>query len=71
MMKAKLRNYGFWVALASALILFAQTVAPLFGFHLAADFNAQATGVVDTVLGILTVLGVISNPKEGKWFSDK
>jgi phi LC3 family holin len=69
-MKAKLKNCGFWVALTSAVLLLVQATASAIGYELPVDFSAKAHALVNGVLGVLTVLGVVSNPKEGKWFTD-
>jgi phi LC3 family holin len=71
MMKARLHNYGFWMSLASALVLCAQALAPLFGFHLPAGIDVKVSTAVTALLGVLTVLGVVSNPKEGKFYADE
>jgi uncharacterized membrane protein len=62
-MKERLRNYGLWVSIASLLFMIVQDL----GLHITPEkWNAY----VDLILGILVMLGIISNPKEGKWFSD-
>lgn len=68
---SKWRNYGLYTALVSALLLAAQSVGALFGYTLD---GAQVDGImtaVNSVLGVLVVLGVVSNPEKGVGFSDK
>jgi uncharacterized membrane protein len=59
----RFKNYGLWVAIAS------------FGFIIAQDFGLQITPekwntYVDFILYIFVTLGIISDPKSGKFFSD-
>ena len=57
------QNYGLWVAVASLLFMIVQDL----GFHVTPEkWNTYA----DLILGILVMLGIVSNLKEGKWFSD-
>ncbi len=53
-MKARLRNYGLWVAVASFIVL----VAQVFGWQLPSKYNELVNGL----LGIFVLLGVLSNP---------
>lgn len=58
------QNYGLWVAAASLLFMVVQDL----GFHITSEkWNSYA----DLILGILIMLGIISNPKEGKWYNDE
>lgn len=64
MSKKRLRNYGLWTALASFSLL----IARKFGFEMPLeDFNE----IIDMGLGILVLLGIISNPTkpDGKGFN--
>lgn len=59
--KNKLKNYGVWVAVFSALGLLLQ------------DFNVYPqhyAEITNLVLTALVVLGILSNPEDGKWFND-
>jgi uncharacterized membrane protein len=57
------QNYGLWVAIASLLFMIVQDL----GLHITPEkWNAY----VDLILGILIMLGIVSNPKEGKWYKD-
>jgi uncharacterized membrane protein len=60
----RLKNYGLWVAIASLLFMVVQDL----GFHVTPE---KWNTYVDVILGILVMLGIISNPKEGKWFGDQ
>lgn len=64
MNKKRLRNYGLWVAVASLVLLALQT----FGVDIAPEKYNQ---LVNGVLGVLVLLGVISNPTNpsGKGFN--
>jgi len=60
----RFKNYGLWVSVASLLFMIIQDA----GVHITPDkYNAY----VDVILTILITLGIISNPKEGKWYQDK
>jgi uncharacterized membrane protein len=54
-MKKRLRNYGLWVAVASFVLLVLQT----FGVEIASEKYYE---LVNAALGILILLGIISNP---------
>jgi phi LC3 family holin len=67
-LKQKFKNYGFWMSLTAAVILVLQTIGKNFGFSV----NDEAiTSVVNSILGILILLGIISNPTSGKGYIDK
>lgn len=57
-------NRGTVVGLVSALLLFAQQIAGIFGLDLTGQMSA-VQDCVNTVLTILTILGVVSVPKDG------
>jgi uncharacterized membrane protein len=62
-MKIKWRNKGLWVALGAIATL---ALNDAFGI------TPESTELyVDLALVALGAAGVISNPKEGKWFTDK
>lgn len=60
-MKEKLKNYSFWVGLTASIMLAVKFVAENFGFKI--DENL-INNIVNSILGILTILGVINNPKK-------
>ena len=57
-------NRGTVVGLVSALLLLAQQIAGIFGLDLTGQMSA-VQDCVNTVLTILTILGVVSVPKDG------
>lgn len=70
--KKRLRNYGFWVALVSQLLLVAQIGGKLFfDYVLTEDMSAEIVVFADAVLIVLSTLGIISNPTkpDGKGFN--
>lgn len=67
----KWRNGGLWVALASALLLAAQSIGVLFGYEITNEFIARVMVAVNSVLAFLTVAGVVSNPSNGNGFKDE
>lgn len=70
--KKRLRNYGFWVALVSQLLLVAQIGGKLFfDYTLTEDMSAEIVVFADAVLIVLSTLGIISNPTkpDGKGFN--
>lgn len=71
MKDVKWGNYGLYTALTSAALLAVQSVGDLFGFKLTPDQFDGIMTAVNSVLGVLVVLGVVSNPSKGKGFSDK
>ncbi|MEK3853451.1 holin [Cytobacillus sp. FSL H8-0458] len=59
----KLKNNGLWVAIAALFYLVLEDL----GYQI--DPTRWET-YVTLIVGILISLGVVSNPKEGKWFGD-
>lgn len=70
-MKSKWRNYGMWVSLTAAVPLGVQTVGAIFGLQLAPEKYDEVIAAVSAVLGVLVVLGIVSNPEAGKGYKDK
>ncbi|WP_044640957.1 phage holin [Risungbinella massiliensis] len=61
--KQRLRNYGLWIAVASLVLM----VLRAFGIDLVEE---QYDSIVDSILGILVLLGIINNPtsnNQGFW----
>lgn len=54
-MKKRFKNYGLWIAIASFVLLVLQT----FGVDIAPEKYYE---LVNGALGILILLGIISNP---------
>lgn len=58
-MKQKLKSYSFWVGLVASIMLVVKFIAESFGFKI----NEEAiNSVVNSILGVLTVFGVINKP---------
>jgi phi LC3 family holin len=70
-MNSKWRNSGLWVALVSALLLAIQAIGTLFGFEITNEFIAKVMVAVNSVLAVLAVAGVVSNPTSGSGFKDE
>ena len=62
-MKEKIKSYGFWTALAGALVVLVDALGDLFGFSISDEI---VSGVVMAVAGVLVVLGVVTMPKGEK-----
>lgn len=62
-MKSKFKNYGLWLSIASLIGLVLQNsgvdIAPV-----------QYQDYVDTILSVLVLAGIISNPSKGIGFKD-
>lgn len=62
--KEKIRNKGFWISLVSAAVMILQA----FGLKIDAPVvNEILTGV----LGILVILGIVSDPSSGGGYLDE
>ena len=60
----KFKNYGFWISLASAVILLLQAC----GLKIDVPIVNE---IVTAFLGLLVVLGIISNPNSGSGYKDE
>lgn len=60
---SKMKNHGLWVALAALFYLILEDL----GYKV--DPTRWET-YVTLIIGILISLGLVSNPKDGKWFKD-
>lgn len=59
----RLRNKKFVLAIISAIILLVQAVGKMFGLHLnLSNFSDNIVDVVNSMFGILAVLGVVVDP---------
>ncbi len=61
--KVRLKNKAFWLSAIPALFLLVSQVAVLFGFTW--DYTPwaqQASAILGTVFGLLTLLGVVNDP---------
>lgn len=57
----KIKSYGFWVSLSSALVLLATSLGNAFGFEIE---NKIIEDVVMSVAGLLAVFGIVSMNKK-------
>lgn len=68
---SKWRNYGLWISLASAVILAVQAFGSILGYQIAPEKYDEIMTAFNALLGVLVVLGIVSNPEVGKGFTDK
>lgn len=59
-MKNKIKSYGFWTALAGAVVVLINALGRMFGFSVD---NEIITNVIMAIAGLLIVLGVVTMPK--------
>lgn len=57
------RSYGFWTALAGAVVVLLEALGKCFGFNVKSD---AVSGVIMAIAGLLVVFGVVSLPKKEK-----
>lgn len=62
--KKKLKTTAFWSGIVSALILFAQNVAALFGMEIPQDMVANLLAAANSLLALLAMSGVLVNPDQ-------
>lgn len=61
--KVRFKKKSFWIVFIPALLLLAQQVGELFGFHIPIEnFQDKLLGIVATVFSILVVLGIVTDP---------
>lgn len=60
-MKNKIRSYGFWTALAGALVVLINAIGKCFGFSVQEEL---VSNIVMALAGILVVFGVVAMPKK-------
>ncbi|MEC0242755.1 phage holin [Paenibacillus dokdonensis] len=70
-MNTKWRNYGLWVSLTAAVLLAVQAVGGLFGLQVTPEQYDGIVAAINSILGVLVVLGIVSNPDAGKGFLDQ
>lgn len=63
-MNNKYKNYSLWVSCAAFFAMICKTTGIV---ELPANYN----DLVNAFLGILILLGIISNPSQGTGYSDK
>lgn len=59
--KIRIKQKTFWVAILSAIFLFAQSIAKVLGYDIQV-YTEQLTGALNSILGILVLMGVIQDP---------
>lgn len=59
-MKNKFRSYGFWTALAGAVVVLLNALGQAFGFSVDDEI---VTSIIMAIAGLLVVFGVVSMPK--------
>ncbi len=59
-MKNRFKSYGFWTALAGAVVVLLQALGECFGFSVDDEI---ISGVIMAIAGVLVVLGVVTMPK--------
>lgn len=62
-MKNKFRSYGFWTALAGALVVLINAIGRCFGFSVEGEI---VSNIVMAVAGVLVVFGVVAIPQKEK-----
>lgn len=60
-MKDKIRSYGFWTALAGALVVVINAIGKCFGFSVEEEL---VSNIVMAIAGVLVVFGVVTMPKK-------
>lgn len=66
--KQRIKTTVFWSGIVSSLILFAQSIATLFGFEIPQATIATILGAVNSLLSVLTLSGVLVNPDKVESF---
>lgn len=64
----KIRNYGLWVAVLSLFVPEVVEALHTYNINLILPENYQT--LVEYGLKVLVLMGIISNPENGKWFKD-
>ena len=59
-MKKKFKSYSFWMSVCASVVLVINNVGRAFGFTID---NEAFTAIVDSVCGVLIVLGVLDMTK--------
>lgn len=61
--QTRIKSKKFWLTLIPAVLLLIQTILVPFGYKW--DFgilNQQLTAIINAVFGVLTIIGVVSDP---------
>lgn len=67
-MKSNFRSYGFWTALAGALVMLINAIGKCFGFAVEEEI---VSNIVMAVAGVLVVFGVVAMPQKQEPANDK
>lgn len=59
-LKQMIRSYGFWTALAGAIVVLVNAVGRAFGFFVEEEVISN---IIMAIAGILVVFGVVTMPK--------
>lgn len=57
----KFKSYGFWTALAGAVVVLLNALGKCFGFSIE---EAIVTDIIMAIAGVLVVFGIVSMPKD-------
>lgn len=60
--KVRFKNPQVVMAMTAAVLLLAEQILSLFGIQLEAAIGQQVTAIVQTILGILVLMGVVQDP---------
>ena len=63
-MKKKIKTTVFWSSIVSAIILFVQNIAVIFGYEIPTETIAMILAAVNSFLAILVLSGVLVDSKE-------
>lgn len=62
-LKIRLKSKTFWLTLIPAILLLAQTIAVPFGYKFNFEnLGSQLTEIVNAIFGVLTILGIATDP---------
>ncbi|MGV7000360.1 hypothetical protein C2I27_04330 [Priestia megaterium] len=62
--KKRIKTTVFWGAIASAVLIFIQNIAAAFGYEISAETMTHLIAAVNSLLAILSLSGLLVNPKE-------
>jgi len=62
-MKKLIKSYGFWTALAGAVVVLLEAIGKLFGFSIAGE---NISDLIMAIAGILVVFGIVNIPRESE-----
>lgn len=60
-----------WMSLVASVLLVLSAAGKVFGHEISEELSANINGLAVAILGVLVILGIISNPKEGNAYTDK